>query len=93
MRFFGLSAQAVSVMKISKRVPKGVIPHNPFPVTAHDEPQLIDPNSEPSREETNQRAFDVAEFMMRTRRYYRLTHRAPKLQYARGLDSKPEDFA
>ena len=80
-------------MKPSRPVKRGVIPHNPFPVTLFDEPQLIDPATEPTREEANRRGFDQAEFMERTRRYYRLTHRSPKLHYARGLDSRQEDFA
>jgi len=35
-----------------------------------------------------------AEFMERTRRYFRLTRNPPSdVHYARGLDSKREDFA
>lgn len=84
-------------MKVSKPV-RGK-PNNPFPVTAKDEPQLIDPATEPTREEANRMAPDLRTqagtiaFMERTRRYYRLTHRSHQMQYARGLDSKPEDFA
>jgi hypothetical protein len=50
----------------------------------------VHPKQEPARGEP----FDWAAFMERTRRYFRLTHQPQSdAQYARGLDSKREDFA
>lgn len=68
-------------------------PNNPFPITARDDVQPLDPKSELNRAEINARDPTVAEFMERTRRYFRLTHRRRDVHYARGLDSKPDDFA
>jgi hypothetical protein len=62
-------------------------------VTARDDVQPLDPKSEPTRGQVNARDPTLGEFMERTRRYFRLTHRTRKLHYARGLDSSPEDFA
>lgn len=78
---------------MSKPVPLGAKPRNPFPVTARDEPVPIDPADEPTRAETAKNGVTVKEFMERSRRYFRLTHRGNKLQYARGLETKPKDFA
>lgn len=76
-------------MERSKPVPVGVIPHNPFPVTARDTPERIPLDEIPPHGIPE----SFAEFMTRTRRYFRLTHRSTKLHYARGLESKPEDYA
>jgi hypothetical protein len=66
---------------------------NPFPVTARDEVFPTDPKSEPTRDEVNAHPEGLLQFMERTRRYYRLTHKTRQLRYARGLDSHPEDMA
>lgn len=66
---------------------------NPFPVTAKDNLQPGDPKAEPTREQLASNPEGMPQFIERTRRYFRLTHRPRKLVYARGLDSKPEDFA
>lgn len=66
---------------------------NQFPLTATDEVEPTHPKDEPTREEVNRTAVTPEAFMQRTRRYFRFTRKAPKLCYARGLDSKPEDFA
>lgn len=58
-----------------------------------DQPELIDPKDEPTRQELIDRPTDWSEFLERTRRYHKLTHGTTKLHYARGLDSKPGDFA
>lgn len=66
---------------------------NAFPVTATDDPQPGDPKLEPTREQVNRNPEGLPQFIERTRRYFRLTNRPRKLHYARGLDSKPDDFA
>lgn len=66
---------------------------NPFPVTARDDLQPSDPKAEPTRDEVNRHPESEPQMMERTRRYFRLVRRSQKRQYARGLDSKPEDFA
>lgn len=62
----------------------------PFPLTARDEVLPTDPRDEPLRPVP---APTYPEFIDRTRRYFRLTHKGAKLHYARGLDSKSGDFA
>lgn len=64
-----------------------------FPVTAKDEVQPGDPKAERSRAEISKNPEGLIDRMLRTRRYFRLTHMNRKLTYARGLDSKPDDFA
>lgn len=64
-----------------------------FPVTATDKVVPSHPADEPSREEVNRRPEGLLARMQRTRRYFRLTHMTRKLVYARGLDSRPDDFA
>lgn len=65
----------------------------PFPVTATDEVLPGDPKLERSRLEIALAPEDLTARIMRTRRYFRLTRRSPKVTYAKGLDSKPEDMA
>ena len=57
------------------------------------DPDLIDPKSEPTRADMKGREYTFAEFLERTRRVQRVTSRKSSQRYARGLDSKPEDFA
>lgn len=64
-----------------------------FPVTATDEVVPSHPKDEPTREEVNRNPEDLVMRILRTRRYFRLTHAGPKVRYATGLDSKPEDMA
>lgn len=48
----------------------------------------------PKEERPRGEPFDYAAFLERTRRYHRLTHQASgTVKYARGLESKQEDFA
>lgn len=48
----------------------------------------------PKDEKPRGEPFDYAAFLERTRRYHRLTHQASgTVKYARGLDSKREEFA
>lgn len=57
-------------------------------------PALIVNLDEPSRAEVNAQPIDYAEFLARTRRVHKLTKSPPTdLRYAKGLDSKPSDFA
>lgn len=66
----------------------------PFPVTARDEVKPGDPKAEPTRAELAARGGEtLVERIERTRRYFRLTRQKRKTKYARGLDSKPNDFA
>lgn len=55
-----------------------------------DDVQPSDPKDEPTRPVQPQ---TFGEFLKRTRRYHKLTRRAFKLRYAKGLDSKPEEMA
>lgn len=64
-----------------------------FPVTARDEVQPSDPKLEPTREQVALNPEGLLARMERTRRYFRLTHMSRKVVYAKGLDSRPEDFA
>lgn len=82
--------------EIETSKPVSGTPNNPFPVTLRGKIERIHPEEE--RERAKER-YDLRtqegtrKFMERTRRYYRLTHLEPTTQYAKGLDSKPEDFA
>lgn len=64
-----------------------------FPVTAKDDVQPSDPALEPSRAEVNAHPEGLIARIERTRRYFRLSRRAPASKYAKGLDSKLDDFA
>ena len=64
-----------------------------FPVTAKDEVYPTHPKDEPTREEVNKRDVDTTTFMLRTRRYFRITHQDRQLHYAKGLDTNPKDMA
>lgn len=64
-----------------------------FPVTLDDEPKPGDPAKEPTREQVNANPEGLIARIERTRRYFRLCRRSPATKYARGLDSKPSDFA
>lgn len=64
-----------------------------FPVTLDDDPKPGDPAKEPTREEVNANPEGLIARIQRTRRYFRLSRRAGPAKYARGLDSKPDDFA
>jgi hypothetical protein len=68
-------------------------PLNPFPLTVRDEVMPSDPKEERTRAEVNAHPEDLRMRILRTRRYFRLTHRSVQLKYARGLDSDPADFA
>lgn len=63
---------------------------NPFPLTRDMSdvkpvhPEEVPPHGIPE---------SFAEFLERTRRYRYLTQPRQTARYARGLDSKPEDFA
>lgn len=65
----------------------------PFPVTATDKVAPSDPALEPTRDEVARNPEDLVARMQRTPRYFRLTHQAKRLPYAKGLDTAPEDFA
>lgn len=51
------------------------------------------PPPEPTRKELVEHPLSPAELLQRTRRIFRLARRPGPLKYARGLDSKPSDFA